>query len=169
MSTPLVGIVMGSKADLSVMEAAAKQLEDLRIPHTLDVLPPLRDTAGIAEWAATAADRGLQAIIVGASGAAHVAGIIAANSRVPVIGVPCLSAALGGADALFSMVQTPTGAPVATVGIDDARNAAILAARIIALHDAAVRTALEEVGDERADTEHREWTGERASGFGFHP
>lgn len=169
-----VGIVMGSKTDLPVMEKAGRQLEDFGIPYTLDVMSAHRNPAKVTEWATGAAEAGYGVLIAGAGRAAHLPGVVAAHTSLPVIGVPCLSDHLGGADALYSIVQMPPGVPVATVGIDNAKNAAVLAAQILALGDDDVATALAEFRAEQADKgmEHREWSpdqGHDRSGFGFQP
>ncbi len=169
-----VGIVMGSKTDLPVMEQASAQLEAFGISWTLDVMSAHRNPAKVTEWASTAADEGYRVLIAGAGRAAHLPGVVAALTALPVIGVPCLSDHLGGADALYSIVQMPPGVPVATVGIDNAKNAAILAAQILALGDEDVAAALERFRTEQADKgmEHRAWSpesGSERSGFGFQP
>lgn len=171
-STPRVGIVMGSKTDLPVMEKAGTQLEAFGISWTLDVMSAHRNPATVTEWASGAADAGYRVLIAGAGRAAHLPGVVAAHTALPVIGVPCLSDHLGGADALYSIVQMPPGVPVATVGIDNAKNAAILAAQIIALSDDDVSSALADFRTAQADKgmEHREWdpeSGSGRSGFGF--
>ncbi len=141
---PRVGIVMGSDSDLPVMEEAAAMLKKFGIPYEMTVASAHRSPARAAEFAATAADRGMQVIIAGAGHAAHLAGAMAAQSRLPVIGVPIDSSALQGLDALLSTVQMPPGIPVATMalGKSGARNAGILAAQIIALADVAVADKL---------------------------
>jgi phosphoribosylamine--glycine ligase len=135
---------MGSDSDLPVMEAAAAMLKKFGIPYEMTVASAHRTPARAAQWAATAADRGLQVVIAGAGHAAHLAGALAAQTRLPVIGVPIDSSALQGLDALLSTVQMPPGIPVATmaVGKSGATNAGILAAQIIALADAAVAQKL---------------------------
>lgn len=167
----LVGIVMGSKTDLPVMEKAAKQLEEFGVPYTLDVMSAHRNPAKVSVWAAGAADAGYKVLIAGAGRAAHLPGVVAAHTQLPVIGVPCLSDHLGGADALYSIVQMPPGVPVATVGIDNAKNAAILAMQILATGDKDYAAKLAEFRAEQSEKgmEHREWTpGEGAnSSFGF--
>ena len=174
MSTPLVGIVMGSKTDLPVMEKASKQLEDLGIPHTVDVMSAHRNPARVTEWASGAGAAGYRVLIAGAGRAAHLPGVVAAHTPLPVIGVPCLSDHLGGADALYSIVQMPPGVPVATVGIDAARNAGILAAQILATADPGIADAVVRLRQEQAEKgmEHREvLTGaeDTGAGFGFRP
>lgn len=130
-TAPLVGIVMGSDSDLPVMKAAAEILESFGVPYELSVLSAHRTPVRVEAYAKEAAGRGLRVIIAGAGGAAHLAGVIAAYTELPVIGVPVLGKALGGADALYSMVQMPPGIPVATVGINGAKNAGILAVEIL--------------------------------------
>lgn len=171
MTTPLVGIVMGSKTDLPVMEKAAKQLEDFEVPYTLDVMSAHRNPAKVSAWASGAVEAGYRVLIAGAGRAAHLPGVVAAHTPLPVIGVPCLSDHLGGADALYSIVQMPPGIPVATVGIDSAKNAAILAVQILATGDAEVADRLVAFRAEQSEQgmEHREWApGESdRGGFGF--
>jgi 5-(carboxyamino)imidazole ribonucleotide mutase len=138
--TPLVSIVMGSDSDLEIMNEAAKALDDFGIPYEIDVTSAHRSPARTSEFARKAAERGIKAIIAGAGGAAHLAGVIAAETTLPVIGVPIPSTSLNGLDSLLSVVQMPAGIPVATVAIGKAgaTNAGILAAQIIALSDASV-------------------------------
>jgi len=123
-----VGIVMGSDSDLPVMQEAAKVLEEFGIGTEMRVISAHRTPQRAAEYSETAVARGLSAIIAGAGGAAHLAGVLAASTPLPVIGVPVKSAALNGMDSLLATVQMPAGIPVATVAIDGARNAGILAA-----------------------------------------
>lgn len=168
--TALVGIVMGSKTDLPVMEKGAKQLEEFGIPYTLDVMSAHRNPAVVSAWASEAQESGYRVLIAGAGRAAHLPGVVAAHTALPVIGVPCLSDHLGGADALYSIVQMPPGVPVATVGIDNAKNAAVLAAQIIALTDEGVAERLAEFRTAQSSKgmEHREWApGAGEGGFGF--
>lgn len=173
MTTPLVGIVMGSKTDLPVLEKASDTLRDFGVPHTLDVMSAHRNPAKVTGWAAGAADAGYKVLIAGAGRAAHLPGVVAAHTALPVIGVPCLSDHLGGADALYSIVQMPPGVPVATVGIDSAKNAAILAVQILALSDDDLAAKLADFRREQAEKgmEHREiLTGEAGPpDFGFQP
>src|SRR6266849_6477630 len=133
----LVSIVMGSDSDLEIMNEAAKVLDDFAISYELDVLSAHRSPARTAEFARTAVSRGVKVIIAGAGGAAHLAGVIAAETTLPVIGVPIPSSALQGMDSLLATVQMPAGIPVATVAIGKAgaTNAGILAAQILALND----------------------------------
>ena len=137
--TPRVGIVMGSDSDLPVMERAAELLGELGVPYELGIVSAHRTPRRLVEYAETAEARGLQAIIAGAGGAAHLPGMLAAITPLPVIGVPIAATRLEGQDALLSIVQMPAGVPVATVAIDNAANAGILAAQIVATADPQVR------------------------------
>ena len=140
---PLIGIIMGSDSDLPVMEKAAAQLVALGLPFEMTVVSAHRTPERMVDYAKAAADRGLKVIIAGAGGAAHLPGMVAALTTLPVIGVPVNITALAGQDALLSIVQMPAGIPVATVAIDNATNAALLAARILATSDDALRRRLE--------------------------
>ncbi|MEW8555437.1 MAG: 5-(carboxyamino)imidazole ribonucleotide mutase [Candidatus Thiodiazotropha sp.] len=131
MSEAVVGIIMGSDSDLPVMQEAAKVLRELQVPYEMTIVSAHRTPKRLYEYAGQAADRGLQVIIAGAGGAAHLPGMVAALSPLPVIGVPVKSSALSGEDSLLSIVQMPPGVPVATVAINGARNAGILAAQIL--------------------------------------
>jgi len=135
MSKPLVSIVMGSDSDLDVMREASKALEDFGIGYEIDVTSAHRSPDRTADFARKAAGRGIRVIIAGAGGAAHLAGVIAAHTTLPVIGVPIPSTSLNGLDSLLATVQMPAGIPVATVAIGKpgATNAGILAAQILAL------------------------------------
>ncbi|MBM3477274.1 MAG: 5-(carboxyamino)imidazole ribonucleotide mutase [Armatimonadetes bacterium] len=150
MANPLVGIVMGSTSDAKIMQPAAEALAELGIECEVRVLSAHRTPDAAAEYAATARERGLRAIIAGAGSAAHLAGALAARTTLPVIGVPVSSSALAGLDALYATVQMPPGIPVATVAIDGARNAALLAAQIIGTADPAVAARLDEQRAEMA-------------------
>ncbi len=140
MSKPLVSIVMGSDSDLEVMREAAKALDDFGIAYEMDITSAHRSPARTSEFARQAAGRGIKVIIAGAGGAAHLAGVIAAETTLPVIGVPMPSSSLQGLDALLATVQMPAGIPVATLAIGKAgaTNAGILAAQILALSDLAI-------------------------------
>jgi len=131
---PLVGILIGSESDREVISAAVKELDERGIPNELNVLSAHRDPLGVAEYATNAQARGIRVLIAGAGMAAALPGVVAAYSELPVIGVPLRSSKSvgGGLDALLSIVQMPPGVPVACVSVDGARNAAILAARILA-------------------------------------
>ncbi len=137
MPQPLVAIVMGSDSDLEIMREATKPLEEFGIPYDMDIASAHRSPARTAEFARGAASRGLKVIIAGAGGAAHLAGVIAAETTLPVIGVPIPSTSLGGLDSLLAIVQMPAGIPVATVAVGKAgaTNAGILAAQMLALGD----------------------------------
>jgi len=143
---PRVGIVMGSESDRPIMEEAVKILAEFGIDSEVAVRSAHRTPEAAAAWAREASSRGLQVLIAGAGGAAHLAGAIAANSGLPVLGVPLASSPLGGFDALLSTVQMPPGVPVGTLGVGSwgARNAAHLAVRILALSDPAVARRLEQ-------------------------
>jgi 5-(carboxyamino)imidazole ribonucleotide mutase len=145
MSKILVSIVMGSDSDLEIMREAGKALDDFGIAYEMDVTSAHRSPDRTAEFARGAAKRGVRAIIAGAGGAAHLAGVIAAHTTLPVIGVPIPSTSLNGLDSLLATVQMPAGIPVATVAIGKpgATNAGILAAQIIGLSDASVAKKLE--------------------------
>ncbi|MGP3967939.1 5-(carboxyamino)imidazole ribonucleotide mutase [Streptomyces sp. 6N223] len=132
---PLVGIVMGSDSDWPVMEGAAKALAEFGVPHEVDVVSAHRMPHEMIAYAERAAGRGLRAIIAGAGGAAHLPGMIAAVTPLPVIGVPVPLKHLDGMDSLLSIVQMPAGVPVATVSVGGARNAGLLAVRMLAAHD----------------------------------
>jgi len=135
MGSPQVGIIMGSRSDLETMQAAAKTLEELGIAFEMKVVSAHRTPDLMFEYAASAAARGLRVIIAGAGGAAHLPGMVATKTTLPVIGVPVESRALKGLDSLLSIAQMPSGVPVATMAIGGAANAALYAARILALTD----------------------------------
>ncbi|AWI29137.1 5-(carboxyamino)imidazole ribonucleotide mutase [Streptomyces tirandamycinicus] len=135
-SAPLVGIVMGSDSDWPVMENAAQALDEFEIPYEVDVVSAHRMPREMIAYGEQAADRGLKAIIAGAGGAAHLPGMLASVTPLPVIGVPVPLRYLDGMDSLLSIVQMPAGVPVATVSVAGARNAGLLAARILATRDA---------------------------------
>jgi 5-(carboxyamino)imidazole ribonucleotide mutase len=141
-ASPQVGIVMGSDSDLKVMEPAAAVLAELGIAHEMRVVSAHRTPHDMLAYATTAADRGLKVIIAGAGGSAHLPGMVASATTLPVIGVPVPLANLDGLDALLSIVQMPAGIPVATMAIGGARNAGLLAARILALTDPKLAQAL---------------------------
>ena len=145
MSKPLVSIVMGSDSDFEIMREAGKALEDFGIAYEIDVTSAHRSPDRTADYARNAAARGIRVIIAGAGGAAHLAGVIAAYTTLPVIGVPIPSTPLNGLDSLLATVQMPAGIPVATVAIGKpgATNAGILAAQMIALADSSVEKKLE--------------------------
>ena len=145
-----VGIVMGSASDTGIMDGAVEALRELSVPFEVRVLSAHRTPDEALDFARSAAGRGIKVIIAGAGGAAHLAGVLAAATPLPVIGVPIALANLGGLDSLLAMVQMPKGVPVATVAVNGARNAGLLAARIIALSDPALASALERTREEMA-------------------
>src|SRR5512143_2027215 len=163
--TPIVGIIMGSDSDLPVMQAASDILRQFGIDHELTVVSAHRTPLRMVEYAQKAKERGLKVIIAGAGGAAHLPGMVAAITPLPVIGVPVRIEPLNGLDALYSIVQMPRGVPVATVAIGNATNAGLLAVRILANHDPALRqrmigyqTAMEQsVLEKAAGFERGEW------------
>jgi len=151
---PQVGIVMGSDSDWDTMEAAAERLKVLEIDYEVQVMSAHRSPKLVRQYAERARRRGLAVLIAGAGGAAHLAGVVAAHTTLPVIGVPVASGALGGLDALLATVQMPPGVPVATVAIGrgGAENAAILAAQILSLKNRALRQRLERFKAELAES-----------------
>jgi len=139
MSKARVSIIMGSDSDLNVMQAAADILDDFNIPYELDVVSAHRTPQKMMDFASHAADRGIQVIIAGAGGAAHLPGMVAAITALPVIGVPVKSSnSIDGWDSILSILQMPNGVPVATVALNAAKNAGILAASILGSSDAAI-------------------------------
>ena len=150
--SPLVSIVMGSDSDLEIMTETAKALDDFGIAYEMDVTSAHRSPARTAEFARNAAGRGIKVIIAGAGGAAHLAGVIAAETTLPVIGVPIPSTALNGMDSLLAIVQMPAGIPVATtaIGKAGATNAGILAAQMIGLSNTAVAGKLNSLKEKLA-------------------
>lgn len=144
MSAPRVAIIMGSDSDMPVMRKAADVLSELDITHEVAIVSAHRTTERMVSFAREAAGRGIQVIIAGAGGAAHLPGMVASLTPLPVIGVPVNATCLAGQDALLSIVQMPAGIPVATVAIDNATNAGLLAARILGAQDDAVRARVVE-------------------------
>jgi len=140
--TPLVGIIMGSTSDLAVMQECATQLEELGVEFEIVVASAHRNPDRVHEWSSTAAERGIKVIIAAAGKAAHLGGVVAAFTPLPVITVPMKTSDLGGLDSLLSMVQMPTGVPVACVAINGAKNAAILATQILGTSMAEHRDAI---------------------------
>ncbi|MFD0950967.1 5-(carboxyamino)imidazole ribonucleotide mutase [Paraperlucidibaca wandonensis] len=151
---PLVGIIMGSQSDWSTMEHAANTLRDLGVSFEAEVVSAHRTPDKLFSYAEAAAGRGIQVIIAGAGGAAHLPGMCAAKTVLPVLGVPVQSQALNGLDSLLSIVQMPGGVPVGTMAIGKAGaiNAALLATQILALHDAKLLTAIEAFRERQTDT-----------------
>ena len=150
MTNPLVGVVMGSDSDWSVMSDAAEALKQFGIEYEVEVLSAHRTPEKMIEWGKAAASRGVKVIIAGAGGAAHLPGMLASVTTLPVIGVPVSLSKLDGMDSLLSIVQMPAGIPVATVSIGGAKNAGILAARILGTNDAALEKKLIEYGQSLA-------------------
>lgn len=138
LAPPLVGIVMGSDSDLPTMRAAAEVCEQFGVPYEMRIVSAHRTPDDMAAYGKTAHERGVKVIIAGAGGAAHLPGMLAAFSPLPVIGVPVMSKALNGLDSLLSIVQMPAGVPVATVAIGNAKNAGLLAVQMLAAHDPAL-------------------------------
>ncbi len=160
--TPMVGVVMGSDSDWPVMSAAAEALDEFGVPYEVDVVSAHRMPRHMLTYGSDAAGRGLQVIVAGAGGAAHLPGMLASVTPLPVIGVPVPLKHLDGMDSLLSMVQMPAGVPVATVAVGGARNAGLLAVRILAVADVALRermaqfqAELEDQARERGETLRR--------------
>ncbi len=152
MTGPLVGVVMGSDSDWPVMEPAAEALAEFGVPYEVHVLSAHRTPQRMLDYAAGAAGRGLRVLVAGAGGAAHLPGMLAAATPLPVVGVPRPLDRLDGLDSLLSIVQMPAGVPVATVSIGGGRNAGLLAVRILAASDAALRAAVERFQADLADS-----------------
>lgn len=148
---PLVGIIMGSKSDLPTMEGCTKELEVLGVPYELVIASAHRNPDKVHEWAGTAHERGLKVIIAAAGKAAHLGGVVAAFTPLPVIGVPMKTSDLGGLDSLLSMVQMPSGVPVACVAINGAKNAAIYATQILGATMPEYRDAISKMKQEMAE------------------
>lgn len=144
MSSPLVGIIMGSDSDLPVMSAAAQMCEEFGIDYEVSVVSAHRTPDRLVEYSKNAEERGLRVIIAGAGGAAHLPGMVAALTVLPVIGVPVRGSNLEGMDSLLSIVQMPGGVPVATVAINGAKNAGILATQILGVNDSTLRKKVSE-------------------------
>ncbi|WP_424892119.1 5-(carboxyamino)imidazole ribonucleotide mutase [Streptomyces sp. XH2] len=169
---PVVGIVMGSDSDWPVMEAAAQALEEFEIPYEVDVVSAHRMPREMVAYGERAAGRGLKAIIAGAGGAAHLPGMLASVTPLPVIGVPVPLKYMDGMDSLLSIVQMPAGVPVATVSVAGARNAGLLAVRMLAAHDddllARMQHFQEELNEQATDKGRRlRAKVQGATGFGF--
>lgn len=151
MAETLVGIIMGSKSDLETMLPAANALEEFGVPYEMEVVSAHRTPERMVEYAKSARERGLQVVIAGAGGAAHLPGMVASFTTLPVIGVPVTTKALSGQDSLYSIVQMPAGVPVATVGIGNARNAGLLAVRILGCNNPEIASRLEAFRDAQRD------------------
>ncbi|MEV4438312.1 5-(carboxyamino)imidazole ribonucleotide mutase [Streptomyces sp. NPDC049577] len=170
--SPLIGIVMGSDSDWPVMEAAAKALDEFEVPYEVDVVSAHRMPREMVEYGERADGRGLKAIIAGAGGAAHLPGMLASVTPLPVIGVPVPLKYLDGMDSLLSIVQMPAGVPVATVSVAGARNAGLLAVRMLAAHDPELRARMrhfqEELNEQATEKGRRLRSKVQGSlGFGF--
>lgn len=144
MSSPLVGVIMGSDSDWPVMRAASEALDEFAVPHEVSVVSAHRTPERMLAYARQAAGRGLRVVVAGAGGAAHLPGMVAAATVLPVIGVPVPLRHLDGLDSLLSIVQMPAGVPVATMSVGGARNAGLLAVRILAASDPALADAMAE-------------------------
>ena len=144
MSEPVVGIIMGSSSDLPVMEQAAGVLTEFGVDHEVRVVSAHRSPLRMVEYARTARERGLKVVIAGAGGAAHLPGMVASLTTLPVIGVPVPTKHLGGVDSLHSIVQMPGGVPVATMAIGGARNAGLMAVRMLSIADETLASRLAE-------------------------
>ncbi len=161
---PLVAVVMGSSSDLAVMEGASQALEEFGVPHETRVLSAHRTPEDMLAYGKAAADRGLRVIVAGAGGAAHLPGMLASVSALPVIGVPVAVGTLEGMDSLLSIVQMPKGVPVATVAINGARNAGLLAVRILACADEGLAAAMESFQSDLAAQARAQDAGLRGEG-----
>lgn len=161
-----VAVVMGSSSDASVMAGAAEVLREFGVPHEVRVVSAHRTPAEMLAFGAEAAARGVEVVIAGAGGAAHLPGMLAAVTRLPVIGVPISLSKLDGLDSLLSIVQMPRGVPVATVAVDGARNAALLAVRILGIGDERLAAALDAHREELREQAHAqdEAVGKQAGG-----
>ncbi len=173
MSKPIIGIIMGSKSDLPVMIEAANTLEELEVPFEVTIVSAHRTPQRMMDYAAGAREKGLQVIIAGAGGAAHLPGMVAAVTTLPVIGVPVKSSnSMDGWDSVLSILQMPGGVPVATVALNGAKNAGILAAQIVGASDQKVADRLQKYKDELREkveetAEHIEKNGFRGTRIGF--
>ncbi len=152
-TSPLIGLIMGGRSDWPTMECAAQILDELAVPYEVEVVSAHRTPERMFDYARTARSRGLQLIIAGAGGAAHLPGMVSALTTLPVLGVPVESKALKGMDSLLSIVQMPGGVPTATfsIGPSGAKNAALFAAQVLSLHDSALAARFE--GHRQAQTE----------------
>lgn len=148
---PVVGIIMGSESDMPTMEACMKQLEEFDVPYEVRVASAHRKPAEVHEWASSAVERGIRVIIAAAGKAAHLGGVVAAYTPLPVIAVPMKTSDLGGLDSLLSMVQMPSGVPVATVAINGAKNAGILAVQMLGTGNDEARAKIEKLKADMAE------------------
>ncbi|MEL6248073.1 MAG: 5-(carboxyamino)imidazole ribonucleotide mutase [Cyanobacteria bacterium J06648_16] len=152
MTTPLIGIIMGSDSDLPTMQAAIAVCETFNLAHEVAIVSAHRTPERMVNYAKTAHQRGLKVIIAGAGGAAHLPGMVAAMTPLPVIGVPVKTKALQGIDSLYSIVQMPGGVPVATVAIGNAKNAGLLAVQMLATHDADLLARVQTYREQMTET-----------------
>lgn len=152
---PLVGIIMGSDSDLETMRGASLVLKEFQVPHEVKIVSAHRTPDDMAEYAKTARARGLKVLIAGAGGAAHLPGMTASHTTLPVIGVPVQSKALSGIDSLYSIVQMPAGIPVATVAIGNATNAGLLAVQILSIFDESLADKLTAYRNQLAETSRK--------------
>jgi phosphoribosylaminoimidazole carboxylase PurE protein len=152
MAKPLVGIIMGSDSDLPTMSAAEQVLKDFKVPYELEIVSAHRTPDRMRTYATSAKKRGLKVVIAGAGGAAHLPGMVASWTTLPVIGVPVKTKALDGFDSLLSIMQMPKGVPVATVAIDNAANAGLLAVRILATSNATLAKKVEAFAKNQTET-----------------
>lgn len=148
---PIVGIIMGSKTDQETMEQAAAALQEFGVPYEMKVVSAHRTPEAMVEYARSARRRGIKVIVAGAGGAAHLPGMVAALTTLPVIGVPIHTRALSGVDSLYSIVQMPAGIPVATVAIGNGRNAGLLAVRILSAADATLADRLDQLANQMVE------------------
>lgn len=155
MNKPLVGVVMGSDSDLPAMKDAVAILREFDVPHEVNVISAHRTPGEMAHYGHEALARGLKIIIAGAGGAAHLPGMLASHTPLPVIGVPVKSSALSGLDSLLSIVQMPGGVPVATVAIGKSKNAGLLAVKILATHDTSLLKKLRDYRERMAEASRR--------------
>jgi 5-(carboxyamino)imidazole ribonucleotide mutase len=151
MTQPLIGIIMGSDSDLPTMQGAIAACEEFKVPYEVGIVSAHRTPDRMVEYAKQAHKRGIKVIVAGAGGAAHLPGMVAALTPLPVIGVPVASRHLQGVDSLYSIVQMPAGIPVATVAIGNARNAGLLAVQILASHDSALLSQVQQYRQRLAD------------------
>ena len=165
MKKPVVGIIMGSDSDLSVMQKAAKTLDDFGVPYDMTIISAHRTPDKMIEYTRAAKENGIKVLITGAGWAAALPGMVAALTTLPVIGVPLSSKYFGGQDALYSIVMTPPGVPVATVAVDGAQNAALLALKILAVSDEELSKKLEAYSDNMRVTV--ETNGEKLGNIGY--
>lgn len=162
---PVIGIIMGSDSDLPVMKEAAKICEEFEVDYEIDIVSAHRTPKKLYEYAEKAEERGLKIIIAGAGGAAHLPGMVASITSLPVIGVPVKTSTLNGIDSLYSIVQMPGGVPVATTAINGAKNAALLAIKILGIYDSEIKDKIKK--DKKKMEQHVEETAEKLQNSGY--